>query len=100
MATVCAILDGHMEFAERELADGSNVPRHVLETVTKQSGRRKPTLEIKVAAAKALTLELGMAAFGAYIFNIIDIKPNEEKKARELLAAAIRAPLREIYGKK
>ena len=96
MATLRAILDGNMEFAEREIAEGINVPRRVLEKYTKLSGHRKPTLEIKIAAAQAMATELGMAAFGAYIFKLLDIKPREERRAQEALSEKVREPLRNI----
>ena len=72
-AIIRAVLDDKMDLVRIQVDAGYSMSRKTLAELTKLSGLKKPTAEIKAAVALVMALEFGFASMKDYIKEVLKI---------------------------
>lgn len=90
MAIIRCIIDDDMELATLEIADGTSVPRKVLDAFAKETDSPQSLTELKAALAVSIAVEWSWAALGNFIKTLMDVQPGEEQIVIDAFAKASR----------
>ena len=76
-AIIRAVLDKKMDLVRIQVDAGYSMSRKTLDELTKLSGLKKPTAEIKAAVALVMALEFGYASMKDYIKEVLKISDKD-----------------------
>lgn len=76
-AIIRAVLDDKMDLVRIQVDAGYSMSRKTLAELTKLSGLKKPTAEIKAAVALVMALEFGLASMKDYIKEVLKISDKD-----------------------
>ena len=76
-AIIRAVLDDKMDLVRIQVDAGYSMSRKTLTELTKLSGLKKPTAEIKAAVALVMALEFGFASMKDYIKEVLKISEKD-----------------------
>jgi AcrR family transcriptional regulator len=76
-AIIRAVLDDKMDLVRIQIDAGYSMSRKTLAELTKLSGLKKPTAEIKAAVALVMALEFGLASMKEYIKEVLKISDKD-----------------------
>jgi AcrR family transcriptional regulator len=76
-AIIRAVLDKKMDLVRIQVDAGYSMSRKTLDELTKLSGLKKPTAEIKAAVALVMALEFGLASMKDYIKEVLKISDKD-----------------------
>ncbi|MDC0181147.1 TetR/AcrR family transcriptional regulator [Pseudomonadota bacterium] len=76
-AIIRAVLDDKMDLVRIQVDAGYSMSRKTLAELTKLSGLKKPTAEIKAAVALVMALEFGFASMKDYIKEVLKISEKD-----------------------
>ena len=76
-AIIRAVLDDKMDLVRIQIDAGYSMSRKTLAELTKLSGLKKPTAEIKAAVALVMALEFGLASMKDYIKEVLKISDKD-----------------------
>ena len=76
-AIIRAVLDDKMDLVRIQVDAGYSMSRKTLSELTKLSGLKKPTAEIKAAVALVMALEFGFASMKNYIKEVLKISDKD-----------------------
>jgi TetR/AcrR family transcriptional regulator, repressor for neighboring sulfatase len=93
-AVIRAVLDGDLDLAATEVADGLSVPRRALVALAEAHGLDAPDTDLKARTAASVCLQLAWEALEPFVFLVTDVEPHEEETVRRYVAdLAVRVPL-------
>jgi AcrR family transcriptional regulator len=87
-AVIRLALDGELELATTEIAEGTSVPRRALHALAELRGEDEPDLELKARVAAAVALQLGWVALEDFVFAVTDVTDDERDAVRQHIADA------------
>jgi AcrR family transcriptional regulator len=82
-ALVRATIEGDVDLARIEIDEGISVGRAILDFLTERRGLDDPPLDIKVALAEGMAMQLGWIALEPFLFLVADVKPEEQEQVRD-----------------
>jgi AcrR family transcriptional regulator len=98
-AIIRAVLDKKMDLVRIQVDAGYSMSRKTLDELTKLSGLKKPTAEIKAAVALVMALEFGYASMKDYIKEVLKISDKELPVFMNLFYEARELGLKKILKK-
>ena len=87
-AIIRAVLDGQMDLVKVQVDSGLSMSIKTLNQLTKMSGAKKPTSELKAAVALVMVLEFGLAAMKPYISEILKLSQKDTSEFMKLFFEA------------
>ena len=87
-AIIRAVLDGQMDLVKVQVDSGLSQSIKTLNQLTKMSGAKKPTPELKAAVALVMVLEFGLAAMKPYISEILKLSQKDMSEFMKLFFEA------------
>ncbi|MGI9323297.1 MAG: TetR family transcriptional regulator [Pseudomonadales bacterium] len=94
-AIVRLVLDGDIETATREIAEGISIPDEMQRLMTRQYGDEVPP-DVRARIALTFAIELGWAALEPYIMQIANVQADEAEEVREHARTLSRTFLNEL----
>jgi len=79
-AVIRTVLDGDLELATVEVADGVSVPRRALHALAEANGLAEADVELKAKVAAVVALQLAWVALEPFVFAVTDV-PDDEREA-------------------
>ena len=98
-AIIRAVLDKKMDLVRIQVDAGYSMSRKTLAELTKLSGLKKPTAEIKAAVALVMALEFGYASMKDYIKEVLKISEKDLPVFMNLFYEARELGLKKILKK-
>ena len=98
-AIIRAVLDKKMDLVRIQVDAGYSMSRKTLDELTKLSGLKKPTAEIKAAVALVMALEFGYASMKDYIKEVLKISDKDLPVFMNLFYEARELGLKKILKK-
>ena len=98
-AIIRAVLDKKMDLVRIQVDAGYSMSRKTLDELTKLSGLKKPTAEIKAAVALVMALEFGYASMKDYIKEVLKITDKDLPVFMNLFYEARELGLKKILKK-
>ena len=98
-AIIRAVLDDKMDLVRIQIDAGYSMSRKTLAELTKLSGLKKPTAEIKAAVALVMALEFGYASMKDYIKEVLKISDKDLPVFMNLFYEARELGLKKILKK-
>jgi len=98
-AIIRAVLDKKMDLVRIQVEAGYSMSRKTLDELTKLSGLKKPTAEIKAAVALVMALEFGYASMKDYIKEVLKISDKDLPVFMNLFYEARELGLKKILKK-
>ena len=98
-AIIRAVLDDKMDLVRIQVDAGYSMSRKTLAELTKLSGLKKPTAEIKAAVALVMALEFGYASMKDYIKEVLKISDKDLPVFMNLFYEARELGLKKILKK-
>jgi AcrR family transcriptional regulator len=98
-AIIRAVLDKKMDLVRIQVDAGYSMSRKTLDELTKLSGLKKPTAEIKAAVALVMALEFGLASMKDYIKEVLKISDKDLPVFMNLFYEARELGLKKILKK-
>ena len=98
-AIIRAVLDKKMDLVRIQVDAGYSMSRKTLAELTKLSGLKKPTAEIKAAVALVMALEFGYASMKDYIKEVLKISNKDLPVFMNLFYEARELGLKKILQK-
>ena len=98
-AIIRAVLDDKMDLVRIQVDAGYSMSRKTLAELTKLSGLKKPTAEIKAAVALVMALEFGFASMKDYIKEVLKISEKDLPVFMNLFYEARELGLKEVLKK-
>ena len=98
-AIIRAVLDKKMDLVRIQVDAGYSMSRKTLAELTKLSGLKKPTAEIKAAVALVMALEFGFASMKDYIKEVLKISEKDLPVFMNLFYEARELGLKKILKK-
>jgi len=98
-AIIRAVLDDKMDLVRIQVDAGYSMSRKTLAELTKLSGLKKPTAEIKAAVALVMALEFGFASMKDYIKEVLKISDKDLPVFMNLFYEARELGLKKILQK-
>jgi len=98
-AIIRAVLDQKMDLVRIQVDAGYSMSRKTLDELTKLSGLKKPTAEIKAAVALVMALEFGYASMKDYIKEVLKISDKDLPVFMNLFYEARELGLKKILQK-
>ena len=98
-AIIRAVLDDKMDLVRIQVDAGYSMSRKTLSELTKLSGLKKPTAEIKAAVALVMALEFGFASMKDYIKEVLKISEKDLPVFMNLFYEARELGLKKILQK-
>ena len=98
-AIIRAVLDKKMDLVRIQVDAGYSMSRKTLAELTKLSGLKKPTAEIKAAVALVMALEFGFASMKDYIKEVLKISDKDLPVFMNLFYEARELGLKKILQK-
>ena len=98
-AIIRAVLDKKMDLVRIQVDAGYSMSRKTLDELTKLSGLKKPTAEIKAAVALVMALEFGYASMKDYIKEFLKISDKDLPVFMNLFYEARELGLKKILKK-
>ena len=98
-AIIRAVLDKKMDLVRIQVDAGYSMSRKTLAELTKLSGLKKPTAEIKAAVALVMALEFGFASMKDYIKEVLKISDKDLPVFMNLFYEARELGLKKILKK-
>ena len=98
-AIIRAVLDKKMDLVRIQVDAGYSMSRKTLAELTKLSGLKKPTAEIKAAVALVMALEFGYASMKDYIKEVLKISDKDLHVFMNLFYEARELGLKKILKK-
>ena len=98
-AIIRAVLDKKMDLVRIQVDAGYSMSRKTLDELTKLSGLKKPTAEIKAAVALVKALEFGYASMKDYIKEVLKISDKDLPVFMNLFYEARELGLKKILKK-
>jgi len=98
-AIIRAVLDKKMDLVRIQVDAGYSMSRKTLDELTKLSGLKKPTAEIKAAVALVMALEFGYASMKDYIKEVLKISDKDLTVFMNLFYEARELGLKKILKK-
>ena len=87
-AIIRAVLDGQMDLVKVQVDSDLSQSIKTLNQLTKMSGIKKPTSELKAAVALVMVLEFGLAAMKPYISEILKLSQKDMSEFMKLFFEA------------
>lgn len=85
IAVVRATIEGDLELAGLEVADGVSVARGALEHLTSKAGLEEPSVELKGELAYGIALQLGWLAFEKLAYIQAAVSEDEQDAVRDIV---------------
>ena len=98
-AIIRAVLDKKMDLVRIQVDAGYSMSRKTLDELTKLSGLKKPTAEIKAAVALVMALEFGFASMKDYIKEVLKISEKDLPVFMNLFYEARELGLKKVLKK-
>ena len=98
-AIIRAVLDKKMDLVRIQVDAGYSMSRKTLAELTKLSGLKKPTAEIKAAVALVMALEFGYASMKDYIKEVLKISDKDLPVFMNLFYEARELGLKKVLKK-
>ena len=98
-AIIRAVLDNKMDLVRIQVDAGYSMSRKTLAELTKLSGLKKPTAEIKAAVALVMALEFGYASMKDYIKEVLKISDKDLPVFMNLFYEARELGLKKVLKK-
>ena len=98
-AIIRAVLDKKMDLVRIQVDAGYSMSRKTLAELTKLSGLKKPTTEIKAAVALVMALEFGFASMKDYIKEVLKISEKDLPVFMNLFYEARELGLKKVLKK-
>lgn len=98
-AIIRAVLDDKMDLVRIQVDAGYSMSRKTLAELTKLSGLKKPTAEIKAAVALVMALEFGFASMKDYIKEVLKISDKDLPVFMNLFYEARELGLKKVLKK-
>ena len=98
-AIIRAVLDDKMDLVRIQVDAGYSMSRKTLAELTKLSGLKKPSAEIKAAVALVMALEFGYASMKDYIKEVLKISDKDLPVFMNLFYEARELGLKKILKK-
>jgi AcrR family transcriptional regulator len=98
-AIIRAVLDKKMDLVRIQVDAGYSMSRKTLDELTKLSGLKKPTAEIKAAVALVMALEFGLASMKDYSQEVLKISDKDLPVFMNLFYEARELGLKKILKK-
>ena len=98
-AIIRAVLDDKMDLVRIQVDAGYSMSRKTLAELTKLSGLKKPTAEIKAAVALVMALEFGFASMKYYIKEVLKISEKDLPVFMNLFYEARELGLKKVLKK-
>ena len=98
-AIIRAVLDDKMDLVRIQVDAGYSMSRKTLAELTKLSGLKKPTAEIKAAGALVMALEFGFASMKDYIKEVLKISEKDLPVFMNLFYEARELGLKKVLKK-
>ncbi|MDC0443693.1 TetR family transcriptional regulator [Gammaproteobacteria bacterium] len=98
-AIIRAVLDDKMDLVRIQVDAGYSMSRKTLSELTKLSGLKKPTAEIKAAVALVMALEFGFASMKDYIKEVLKISEKDLPVFMNLFYEARELGLKKVLKK-
>ncbi|MDC0080203.1 TetR family transcriptional regulator [Pseudomonadota bacterium] len=98
-AIIRAVLDDKMDLVRIQVDAGYSMSRKTLAELTKLSGLKKPTAEIKAAVALVMALEFGFASMKDYIKEVLKISEKDLPVFMNLFYEARELGLKKVLKK-
>jgi len=98
-AIIRAVLDDKMDLVRIQVDAGFSMSRKTLSELTKLSGLKKPTAEIKAAVALVMALEFGFASMKDYIKEVLKISEKDLPVFMNLFYEARELGLKKVLKK-
>ena len=98
-AIIRAVLDDKMDLVRIQVDAGYSMSRKTLVELTKLSGLKKPTAEIKAAVALVMALEFGFASMKDYIKEVLKISDKDLPVFMNLFYEARELGLKKVLKK-
>ena len=98
-AIIRAVLDKKMDLVRIQVDAGYSMSRKTLAELTKLSGLKKPTAEIKAAVALVMALEFGFASMKDYIKEVLKISDKDLPVFMNLFYEARELGLKKVLKK-
>ena len=98
-AIIRAVLDKKMDLVRIQVDAGYSMSRKTLDELTKLSGLKKPTAEIKAAVALVMALEFGYASMKDYIKEVLKISEKDLPVFMNLFYEARELGLKKVLKK-
>lgn len=98
-AIIRAVLDDKMDLVRIQVDAGYSMSRKTLAELTKLSGLKKPTAEIKAAVALVMAVEFGYASMKDYIKEVLKISDKDLPVFMNLFYEARELGLKKILKK-
>tara|TARA_Y200000002_G_C22557703_1_gene611114 strand:- start:250 stop:840 length:591 start_codon:yes stop_codon:yes gene_type:complete len=98
-AIIRAVLDDKMDLVRIQVDAGYSMSRKTLTELTKLSGLKKPTAEIKAAVALVMALEFGFASMKDYIKEVLKISEKDLPVFMNLFYEARELGLKKVLKK-
>jgi len=98
-AIIRAVLDDKMDLVRIQVDAGYSMSRKTLAELTKLSGLKKPTAEIKAAVALVMALEFGFASMKDYIKEVLKISEKDLPVFMNLFYKARELALKKVLKK-
>ncbi len=95
-AKVRLVLDGYLETASRELAEGPSVPLEARRYLTRRYPAGQVPMEIKTRVAVTSAIEMGWAALEPFILRLADVQDDEVEAVRDQARVLARSFVREL----
>ena len=81
-------MDGQIDLVKVQVDSGLSQSIKTLNQLTKMSGAKKPTSELKAAVALVMVLEFGLAAMKPYISEILKLSQKDMSEFMKLFFEA------------
>lgn len=81
------VLDGDLELATVEVADGVSVPQRALHALADASGLTAADVELKSNVAAVVALQLAWVALEPFVFAVTEVADDEREAVRAHIAA-------------
>ena len=98
-AIIRAVLDDKMDLVRIQVDAGYSMSRKTLAELTRLSGLKKPTAEIKAAVALVMALEFGFASMKDYIKEVLKISEKDLPVFMNLFYEARELGLKKVLKK-
>jgi AcrR family transcriptional regulator len=98
-AIIRAVLDDKMDLVRIQVDAGYSMSKKTLKELTKLSGLKKPTAEIKAAVALVMALEFGFASMKDYIKEVLKISEKDLPVFMNLFYEARELGLKKVLKK-
>ena len=85
-AVIRLVLDGELEIARAEIAEGVSVPRRALHALAAAVGLDEADPSLKARVAATVALQLGWAALSEFVLAVTDVTDAERVEVREMVA--------------